>query len=205
MGVMMLAAGKGSTVPIETDGADEEQAIARAHQADRRQVRRRRMNFVLSRSIPCLGRHRRSGSAARLARALEVAHYEIAPEAVEAEIARFDRAMTTAQEELDALKAHIPAGSPAEFGAFLDVHRMILNDPTLSEAPSELIRKQRCNAEWALTQQMERAGRAVRARSRTRTCASARPTSCRSVERVLKRADGQAGRSPRRRCRRSRS
>jgi phosphoenolpyruvate-protein phosphotransferase (PTS system enzyme I) len=87
---------------------------------------------------------------------LEVAHYEVAPEAVEAEIARFDRAMKTAQEGLAALKAHIPAGSPAEFEAFLDLHRMILNDSALAQAPRELIRKRRANAEWALVQEMER-------------------------------------------------
>jgi phosphotransferase system enzyme I (PtsI) len=87
---------------------------------------------------------------------LEVAHYEVAPDAVDAEIMRFDRAMLAAQEELAALKAHIPPGSPAEFEAFLDLHRMILNDSALALAPRELIRKRRANAEWALVQQMER-------------------------------------------------
>jgi phosphotransferase system enzyme I (PtsI) len=87
---------------------------------------------------------------------LEVAHYEIAPEAVEAELARFERAMRAAQDELSALKAHIAPGSPAEFEAFLDLHRMILNDSALAEAPREIIRKRRANAEWALVQQMER-------------------------------------------------
>jgi phosphoenolpyruvate-protein phosphotransferase (PTS system enzyme I) len=87
---------------------------------------------------------------------LEVAHYEVAPEAVEAEVARFDAAMKTAQEGLAALKAHIPSGSPAEFEAFLDLHRMILNDSALAQAPRELIRKRRANAEWALVQEMER-------------------------------------------------
>ncbi|HSA68636.1 MAG TPA: phosphoenolpyruvate--protein phosphotransferase [Burkholderiales bacterium] len=87
---------------------------------------------------------------------LEVAHYEVAEQAVDAEVARFDHAMTAAQEELAALKAHIPPGSPAEFEAFLDLHRMILNDSALAQAPRELIRKRRANAEWALVQQMER-------------------------------------------------
>jgi phosphoenolpyruvate-protein phosphotransferase (PTS system enzyme I) len=87
---------------------------------------------------------------------LEVAHYEIAPEAVEAEIARFDRGMRAAQDQLAALKTHIPPGSPAEFEAFLDLHRMILNDSALAQVPRELIRKRRANAEWALVQQMER-------------------------------------------------
>ena len=87
---------------------------------------------------------------------LEVAHYEVAPEAVDAEVGRFDRAMTAAQDELAALKAHIPPGSPAEFEAFLDLHRMILNDSALAQAPREVMRKRRANAEWALVQQMER-------------------------------------------------
>jgi phosphotransferase system enzyme I (PtsI) len=46
---------------------------------------------------------------------LEVGHYEIAPGALEAEVLRFDRAMLAAQEELAALKAHIPPVSPADF------------------------------------------------------------------------------------------
>jgi len=87
---------------------------------------------------------------------LEVAHYEVAPEAVDDEIERFDNAMKKAQVELDELKAHIPQGSPAEFEAFLDLHRMILNDSALAQAPREAIRKRRANAEWALVQEMER-------------------------------------------------
>ena len=87
---------------------------------------------------------------------LEVAHYEVAEDAVEAEVRRFDAAMKTAQDELYELKAHIPADAPAEFSAFLDLHRMILNDSALSQTPRELIRARRSNAEWALVQQMER-------------------------------------------------
>ncbi|HYL22886.1 MAG TPA: phosphoenolpyruvate--protein phosphotransferase [Burkholderiales bacterium] len=87
---------------------------------------------------------------------LEVAHYEIAPEAVDAELARFDRAMQAAQAELQALKAHIAPDAPKELEAFLDLHRMILNDSALAVVPRELIRSRRANAEWALVQQMER-------------------------------------------------
>ena len=113
------------------------------------------MNFVLH-GYPVSGGIT-VGSAHLVSTArLEVAHYEVAPEAVDAEVARFDRAMITAQEDLAALKAHIPPGSPAEFEAFLDLHRMILNDSALAEVPREIIRKRRANAEWALVQQMER-------------------------------------------------
>jgi phosphotransferase system enzyme I (PtsI) len=87
---------------------------------------------------------------------LEVAHYEIEPQQIEAEIARLDAGLRAAREELSDLKAHIPAGSPAEFEAFLNLHRMILDDSALSQAPRDLILNRRCNAEWALVQQMEK-------------------------------------------------
>ena len=87
---------------------------------------------------------------------LEVAHYEIAEDAIDAEVERFDRAMQTARDQLGALKEHIAADAPAELEAFLDLHRMILDDSALASAPRELIRKRRANAEWALVQQMER-------------------------------------------------
>src|SRR4029079_2383684 len=57
--------------------------------------------------------------------------------------------------ELEDLHRAMTRGdTPGEFGAFLDVHWMILSDPTLSEVPKKIIIEQRCNAEWALTQQM---------------------------------------------------
>jgi len=87
---------------------------------------------------------------------LEVAHYEIAPNAIDDEVERFDRAMLAAQKDLEELKAHIAADAPKEFAAFLDLHRMILSDSALSVVPKELIRTRRSNAEWALVQQMEK-------------------------------------------------
>jgi phosphotransferase system enzyme I (PtsI) len=85
----------------------------------------------------------------------EVAHYAIPPGGLDAEITRFDHAIRDVQLELESLRHVVTAGdSPAEIGAFLDVHWMILKDPTLCEVPRRIITEQRCNAEWALTQQM---------------------------------------------------
>ncbi len=86
---------------------------------------------------------------------LEVAHYNISDSRVAEEQARFDAALVTARAELASLGQHIPAGAPAEFEAFLNLHLMILDDPTLSEVPKQLIESQQCNAEWALKLQME--------------------------------------------------
>ena len=113
------------------------------------------MNFVLHGSSVSSGitiGHAHLVSTARL----EVAHYEIPEESVEAEIARFDASIARVKDELAALESHIPADSPAEFGAFVNLHRMILEDSSLSHAPRELVRERRCNAEWALVQQMDK-------------------------------------------------
>ena len=86
---------------------------------------------------------------------LEVAHYTIPSGRVESEIARLDHALNEVRAELEGLHDAMTADdAPAEFGAFLDVHAMILADPTLSETPKRLIAEQHCNAEWALTVQM---------------------------------------------------
>ncbi len=86
---------------------------------------------------------------------LEVSHYMIPAAKVDAEIARFSVAVREVQIELEGLHLAMTGGDvPSEFGAFLDVHWMILNDPTLSEVPKKIILEQRCNAEWALTTQL---------------------------------------------------
>ena len=86
---------------------------------------------------------------------LEVAHYAIAPEYVEPEVMRFSVAVDKVRAELQELRRSVPASAPAELGAFLGLHLMILDDATLSQVPRELIRSQRCNAEWALVSQMD--------------------------------------------------
>jgi len=87
---------------------------------------------------------------------LEAAHYEITEAAVAAEIFRFDAAIARARQELSAIESQMADDAPAEFGAFINLHRMILADSSLSHAPRELIRERRMNAEWALVQQMEK-------------------------------------------------
>ncbi|MDR3298632.1 MAG: phosphoenolpyruvate--protein phosphotransferase [Candidatus Accumulibacter sp.] len=85
---------------------------------------------------------------------LEVSHRVIAPRRVEKEVARFESAMLRVRTEFEAMKSGME-NSPADMRAFIDLHRMILDDPELSEAPKQIIRERRCNAEWAIVQQME--------------------------------------------------
>jgi phosphotransferase system enzyme I (PtsI) len=71
------------------------------------------------------------------------------------EIARLTRAFSAVRDELEGLKRGIAPDAPTEVRAFLDLHRMILEDSLLSEAPRDLIRSRLMNAEWALTIQLE--------------------------------------------------
>ncbi len=87
--------------------------------------------------------------------ALDVSHYLVDPRQVAAEVARFDAAVAVVQEELKSLHTNLAHSSPGELGAFLDLHWMILSDPMLSKEPVRIIEERRCNAEWALIQQMD--------------------------------------------------
>ena len=87
---------------------------------------------------------------------LEVAHYRVRDKDVATEVVRFETAVAAVRSELAALRGEASSpGTPSELTAFVDIHAMILDDPLLSEMPKELIRERRCNAEWALVQQME--------------------------------------------------
>ncbi len=87
--------------------------------------------------------------------ALEVMHYLIPKQQVDKEIARLDSAFAAVRKEFETLHQSVIDGhARAEFSAFLDLHLMILDDPTLSEAARSMIAQMHCNAEWALTQQM---------------------------------------------------
>ncbi len=114
----------------------------------------RRVNFVLHGSSVASGITIGQAHLVSTAR-LEVAHYTIPEQAVAGEIFRFDAGIARAKQELAQLESQIPADAPAEFGAFLSLHRMMLEDSSLSHAPRDIIRERRCNAEWALVQQME--------------------------------------------------
>lgn len=85
---------------------------------------------------------------------LEVSHLFIAPRQIDKEIARFEAAMAKVRAELESLRED--AGNmTTDVSAFVDLHVMILSDADLSEAPKQIIRERRCNAEWAIVQQME--------------------------------------------------
>jgi len=86
---------------------------------------------------------------------LEVRQVTIERRDVVHEIARLTRAFAAVRDELDDLQSGIKHDAPSEVRAFLDLHRLILDDALLAEAPRDLIRTRLMNAEWALTIQLE--------------------------------------------------
>ena len=86
---------------------------------------------------------------------LEVDHFQIPEGFVAREIKRFDKALKKVRAELDALSASVKDDGPAELNAFVTMHRMILDDPMISEVPRDVIRRQSCNAEWALKVELD--------------------------------------------------
>ena len=87
--------------------------------------------------------------------ALDVKHYLVAEEQVEAEVLRLSSAITSVHQELQTIWKELPPDAPSELGAFIDVHALILSDPIISEQPLEIIRNRRYNAEWALLTQID--------------------------------------------------
>jgi len=87
---------------------------------------------------------------------LEVNHYHVAEKYLNEELYRLDDAVATVRGELMGLKAAAATGQAhTEVGAFVDLQIMLLADPMLVDAARKLVVERRCNAEWALVQQME--------------------------------------------------
>ncbi|WP_261541635.1 phosphoenolpyruvate--protein phosphotransferase [Burkholderia multivorans] len=87
--------------------------------------------------------------------ALDVAHYLIEANRIDAEVERFRTALDAVHRELEALRADLTDDTPSEVGAFIDVHAMILGDAMLVQETIDLIRTRRYNVEWALTEQLD--------------------------------------------------
>ncbi len=86
---------------------------------------------------------------------VDVAHYFIEASLIEAEVQRLRAARDLVVRELTALKEDVPEDAHDELVALLDVHLMLLQDDTLSEATRQWIVERHYNAEWALSSQLE--------------------------------------------------
>jgi len=86
---------------------------------------------------------------------VDVAHYYVEAGMIEAEVRRLGAARDLVVKELTALKGDVPEDAHDELIALLDVHLMLLQDDSLSDATRQWIVERHYNAEWALSSQLE--------------------------------------------------
>ena len=85
----------------------------------------------------------------------DVPEYNIVDTAIEQEVERLLAALNEAKNQLKSIREQIPSNAPADVTSFIDTHILMLHDSSLSKVPVEMIRKRRCNAEWALQLQRD--------------------------------------------------
>lgn len=86
---------------------------------------------------------------------LEVVHFAIPEAQIDSEILRFKTAIQTVKAQLAEIDADIQLHAPAELSGLISTHLMMLNDKSLSEKPKDIIKRELCNAEWAIKLQMD--------------------------------------------------
>jgi phosphotransferase system enzyme I (PtsI) len=85
----------------------------------------------------------------------EITEYAIPDAIVEDEVRRFLNGLNLARKQLQDIRRRVPATASSDITAFIDTHLLMLGDASLTEAPVNLIRSLKCNAEWALKLQRD--------------------------------------------------
>jgi phosphotransferase system enzyme I (PtsI) len=86
---------------------------------------------------------------------LDIREFSINKSQVDAEIRRLEEAISSARQQLRAIRGHIPESTSADIAAFIDTHMLMLEDIALTQEPKRLINDLLCNAEWALKLQRD--------------------------------------------------
>lgn len=87
---------------------------------------------------------------------LEVYERTIKQSQIKSEIQRFNSAIKRASQQLRKIQSSIPASAPKDIVSFIESHLLMLDDAMLSSAPIDIIKENRCNAEWALQLQRDK-------------------------------------------------
>jgi phosphotransferase system enzyme I (PtsI) len=86
---------------------------------------------------------------------LEIGEYRIGPDETEREIQRFHHAVEAAQRQLEALAGRVIESVGIGAAEIIQTHVQMLRDSRLRDSTEEHIRRELCNAEWALQMQLE--------------------------------------------------
>lgn len=82
----------------------------------------------------------------------QLVHHTIGPEEVDAELARFRRAVEQCRHQIEGLVESNGSPRSDELTAIFHIQLAILLDPTLTDAVESSIREHYCNAAWAVSQ-----------------------------------------------------
>ncbi|MBL8250278.1 MAG: phosphoenolpyruvate--protein phosphotransferase [Candidatus Competibacter sp.] len=85
----------------------------------------------------------------------EITEYTIPDTIIEDEVQRFLNGLELARRQLLEVRKRVPRTASNDITAFIDTHLLMLEDVSLTEAPANLIRSLKCNAEWALKVQRD--------------------------------------------------
>ncbi|MBK8183659.1 MAG: phosphoenolpyruvate--protein phosphotransferase [Candidatus Competibacteraceae bacterium] len=85
----------------------------------------------------------------------EITEYTIPDAIVEDEVQRFLNSLDLARKQLQDIRTRVPLSATSDATAFIDTHLLMLGDVSFTEAPINLIRSLKCNAEWALKIQQD--------------------------------------------------
>lgn len=85
----------------------------------------------------------------------DITELSLAREQVEDEVRRLETALSEARADLREIRNRIPSSTAGDIASFIDAHLLMLKDSALTKVPEEIIRRQHCNAEWALKLQRD--------------------------------------------------
>ncbi|MDX1381491.1 MAG: phosphoenolpyruvate--protein phosphotransferase [Xanthomonadales bacterium] len=86
---------------------------------------------------------------------LEISEYRISADEVDGEIRRFRHAIEAARAQLEELAGRVTQNVGIGAGEIIHTHVLMLSDSRLRDSTEEHIRRELCNAEWALQVQLE--------------------------------------------------
>ena len=86
---------------------------------------------------------------------MEVQRYKIKKDTIKDEIERLSQAINTVKSDLVNIKKELQKKSTNNFESFIDIHLMMLEDNNFSLNPQQIIKKEQCNAEWAIKSQLD--------------------------------------------------
>jgi len=86
---------------------------------------------------------------------LEISEYRISADEVDSEVRRFRGAIEAAREQLEELAGRVMQNVGIGAGEIIQTHVLMLSDSRLRDSTEDHIRRELCNAEWALQMQLE--------------------------------------------------